>query len=89
MSVTEGVFEAKNDAKFWIAPGFVEGNKILEPQLIQFEVGVTVSKEGNGHITVFSIAEAGGKAKSEHVNRISFSVPVYFQSPKHSEDFSQ
>lgn len=63
-----------------IAPGYVEGASIVEPQMISFEVAVTTSKEGEGGISVWSVADAKGSLSSEHFNKISFSVPVYFQA---------
>ena len=77
---------AKKSTPLWIAPGFVEGEKVSSPQLVSFEVAVTTSKEGGGSIDIWSVAEVGAKGSSEHMNKISFDVPVYFQAPKNKED---
>lgn len=81
LDITNGVSEAQNSAPLWIAPGRVEGEKVKEPQMVNFEVIVITGKEGGGSISVWS-AKAGAKANMEHTNRISFSVPIYLQAPK-------
>ena len=81
IDITNGVAEAQSKAKLWIAPGMVEGEPKISPQMVTFEVAVTVNKEGSGGISVWSIGELKGGASSESVNRISFEVPVYFQAP--------
>ncbi|MCJ9427922.1 trypco2 family protein [Kordiimonas marina] len=82
LDITNGVSSAQAASPSWIAPGRVEGKKVMSPQMVSFEVAVTVSKEGGGSINIWSVAEAGGKASSEHTNKISFDVPVYFQARK-------
>ena len=69
----------------WIAPGYVDGEKVFGAQLVSFEINVTVAKEGSGGIQVLSLGDIGGKASSEHTNKISFSVPIYFQAPQDSK----
>ena len=81
LDITNAVYEARRLAHLAIAPGYVEGSAILEPQMIHFEVAVTISTEGGGSISVWSIGDAKGQRSSQNVNKISFSVPVYFQAP--------
>ena len=82
IDITKGVAEAKKESLLWIAPGYVDGEKVLSEQLVSFEIAVTVSKEGGGGIQVLSIGELGAKGASEHTNKISFSVPIFFQAPQ-------
>lgn len=90
LDITNGVARAQSEAKLWIAPGKVEGEPVNSPQMVSFEVAVTVSKEGSGGVSVWSIGEMKGGASTESVNRISFEIPVYFQAqtPLH-EKFSE
>lgn len=90
LDITNGVAQAQAEAKLWIAPGKVEGEPRITPQMVSFEVAVTVNKEGSGGVSVWSVGEVKGGASSESVNRISFEVPVYFQAqtPLH-EKFSE
>lgn len=90
LDITNGVSEAQKASKLWIAPGQVEGQPQLTPQMVAFEVAVTVSKEGGGGINVWSVGELKGSASSESVNRIAFEIPVFFQSqtPRH-ENFAE
>jgi hypothetical protein len=81
MEITNGVAAAQEEALLYIAPGYVNGIKQEEAQMVAFEVGLTVSKEMGGGISVFSIGDAKAGASSEQVNRVSFSIPVYFQAP--------
>jgi hypothetical protein len=85
LDVTNGVATAKDQAKLWIAPGYVDGDKVFSPQLLNFDIAVTVSKEASGGIQVWSIGELGVKGHTEHTNRISFAVPIYFQAPTKGE----
>ena len=80
LDITNGVAQAQAEAKLWIAPGKVEGKPNNTPQMVSFEVAVTVNKEGSGGISVWSLGELKGAASSESINRISFEVPVYFQA---------
>ncbi len=82
LDITNGVSAAQKKAPSWIAPGRVEGEKVCNPQLVSFEVIVTTSKEGGGSINIWSVAEAKASGITEHVNKIAFDVPVYFQAPK-------
>ena len=81
LDITNGVAAAQDEALLCIAPGLVENEKQVEPQLVKFEVVVTVSKEAGGGIKVWSLGDANAHASSEKTNRISFDVPVYFQAP--------
>jgi hypothetical protein len=85
LDITKGVSEAKNQSELWIAPGYVDGEKVFSAQLVAFEIAVTVSKEGGGGIQVLSLGEIGAKGSAEHTNKISFSVPVYFQAPQNQK----
>ncbi len=85
LDITNGVFSAQKESPLWIAPGSIESKKVLSLQLATFEVAVTVSNEGGGGIQVWSLGELNAKGSAEHVNRISFAVPVYFQAPKGSK----
>ena len=82
LAITNGVSSAQSKSPSWIAPGRVEGEVEKSPQLVEFDISVTTSKEGDGKISVLSTIDVGGSAKSESINRISFAVPVYFQAPK-------
>lgn len=94
LDITSAVDNAQKSSALSIAPGFVEGQVQLEPQMIQFAVQVSVSEEqqksGNGEVSVpvINILKAGIEAnvldKSESLvsQSISFSVPVYFQTKK-------
>ncbi len=82
MDITNGVAEAQRGAPLWIAPGHVEGEKVIAPQLVSFEVGVTTNTDGGGEISVWSVGSAKAERSVEHVNKIAFSVPVYFQARK-------
>ncbi len=81
LSITNGVARAQAKSLLYIAPGYVEGKKIENGQMVSFEVVVTTSKEAGGGIKVFSIGEAKGGVSSQAVNRVSFEVPIYFQAP--------
>ena len=85
LDITNGVYEARQSAHLAIAPGSIEGKSIVQPQMIDFEVAVTTTKEGSGGISVWSVAEAKGTLSSEHINKISFSVPVFFQAENPSK----
>ena len=86
LDITNGVAEAQKTARLWIAPGKVEGEPKLAPQMVAFEIAVTVSKEGGGGINVWSLGEIKGSASSESLNKISFEVPVYFQAQTPNHD---
>ena len=80
LDITKGVSAAQKETPLWIAPGYVEGNAVLSPQLVTLDINVTVNKEGGGGIQVWSIGELNAKGSAEHTNRISFAVPIYFQA---------
>lgn len=94
LDITCAVDSVKKISPIPIAPGFVEGEKQLEPQMIEFSVQVTVSEEksskGEGEISVPIIsimkASVGGEVenKNEQVTTqsLKFSIPVYFQAKK-------
>lgn len=82
LEITSGVAAAQKKSNVWIAPGRVEGDVEKSPSQVNFEVAVTTSAEGGGQIDILSIANATAKGSSQHMNKISFSVPVYFQAPK-------
>jgi hypothetical protein len=80
LDITNGVANAQLEAKLFIAPGYVENKKLVAPQMVKFEVAVTVSKEAGGGISVFSFGELKSGVNSEQINKIAFEVPVYFQA---------
>ncbi len=84
LDISNGVSAAQLQSPHWIAPGHVEGKKQISPQLVTFDIAVTVSKEGGGGIQVWSFGDLKASGSSEQINRISFSVPVYFQAPTKS-----
>jgi len=86
LDITNGVHDAKEDAKLSIAPGFLEGEIIKKPQDVFFEILVTTSKEGGGRINVFSLGDAKALGKQENSHRLTFSVPVYFNARPERED---
>ena len=81
LDITNGVEAAQRESLLFIAPGAIEGKVRLEPQMIQFDVAVTVNKEAGGGISVWSIGDLKAGGSVEHTNRLSFQVPVYFQAP--------
>jgi len=85
LDITKGVSEAKDTSELWIAPGYVDGEKVFSEQLVTFDIAVTVSKEGTGGIQVLTLGELSTKGATEHTNRISFSVPVYFQAAQNKK----
>ena len=80
LDITNGVAKAQKLSILSIAPGSLDGERILAPQMVSFDIAVTVSKEGGGGIQVWSFGDLSAKGSAEHSNRISFSVPVYFQA---------
>ena len=54
LDITNGVAAAQDEALLHVAPGFVENERQVEPQLVKFEVVVTVSKEAGGGIKLSS-----------------------------------
>ncbi len=91
LDITNGVAKAQKEALLYVAPGYVENEKQVAPQLVKFEVAVTVSKEAGGGIRVWSFGDAKTNISSEKTNRITFDVPVYFQAPTelNSKHFSK
>ena len=81
IDITNGVVAAQQETLLYIAPGTVESEQIISPSFVKLEVAVTVSKDANGGISVWSIGDLKAGASAEHTNRISFEVPVYFQAP--------
>jgi hypothetical protein len=81
LDITNGVAEAQLSTKLYIAPGFVENQKLTSAQMVKFEVAVTVSKETGGGIKIWTLGDLKAGGSSEQTNRISFEVPVYFQAP--------
>lgn len=94
LDITRAVDDAKKEAPIPIAPGYVEGQAQIEPQLIEFSIQVEVSEEqtgkGKGDVSVPIIsvvkASAGGeigkRSEKTTTQSLKFSVPVYFQSKK-------
>jgi len=94
LDITNAVYEAQSKAPLWIAPGYVEGQKQISPQMIEFSVQVTASEEnqqnGKGELSmpIITIVKAsvsgtaGYSMESQITQSLKFSVPVYFQSRK-------
>ncbi len=81
LDISNGVEQAQRESMHFIAPGYVNGERIVERQAVSFEVVVTVNKEVGGGISVFSIGDAKAHGESEHTNKISFEVPIYLNAP--------
>ena len=52
LDITNGVNEAQIASKLHIAPGYAENEVITTPQMVAFEIVVSVSKEAGGGIRV-------------------------------------
>jgi hypothetical protein len=76
LDITNGVASAQQTSKLWIAPGSIEGKKVLSPQLVNFEIALTVNKEAGAGIEVWSLVDMKAAGTSEQINKISFAVPV-------------
>jgi hypothetical protein len=92
IDITDAVANAQMNAKLWIAPGMVEGEPKLAPQMVKFEVEVVVSKNAEGGVKVWSLGDAKASGGITSLNRLTFEVPVYFQSkskkhPQYFEDY--
>lgn len=79
--ITNGVEQARRETLLFIAPGSANGKKVTSPQTVKFEVAVTVSTQAGGGIKVFSLGDLKAEGSAEHVNKISFEVPVYLNAP--------
>lgn len=85
LDITQAVGEARREACLCIAPGRFNDKEQNDPSMVAFEIAVTVSKDGGGKIEIFSVVATGGNYSTESFNKVSFSVPVYFNSgPMHS-----
>jgi len=94
LDITNAVYDARRKAPLSIAPGYVEGKKQLQPQMIESAVQVVASEEktqnGEGQISVpaISILKAGltgalGTSDEKSITQsLRFSVPVCFQAPR-------
>ena len=80
LDITNGIAAAQQTSKLWIAPGTFEGKKVLSPQLVSFDIAVTVNREAGAGIEVWSLVDMKAAGSSEQVNKISFAVPIYFQA---------
>jgi hypothetical protein len=79
LDITNGVLAAKKETTLWIAPSDVAGEPRHEPSLVSFEISVSVSGEGGGSIKVMGFGSGDLNVSRESIQKISFSVPVYFQ----------
>ena len=91
LDITTAVDNAKRKSPVSIAPGFVEGQVQMSPQMVDFAIQVTVSEEknktgkGEASATIISVlkastsGEVGSKNEEITTQSISFSVPIYFQ----------
>ncbi|WP_148259293.1 hypothetical protein [Polymorphum gilvum] len=82
LDICAGVSEAKEASEVWIAPGYVDGKRVASAQLVTFEINTKINKEGGAGIEVWSTADLKASGASEHTNKISFSVPIFFEAPK-------
>jgi hypothetical protein len=80
LDITKGVSDAAADSSCLIGPAWGDGEANMLAQMVKFEIAVTVNSEGGGGIKVWSIGDLSAKGSSEHSNRLSFEVPVYFTS---------
>jgi len=92
LDITTAVNTAKEQSSLSIAPGYVEGQKQLEPQMIEFSIHVYVSEEKNKSgkseisIPIIQIVKAAvdgefsSKNEQTTTHALKFSVPVYFQA---------
>jgi len=81
LAITNGVAKAQEDTLLYIAPGYVNGVRQDEAQNVKIEVATTVNSEGGGGINVLSFGSLSAEHSTESVNRIEFTVPVYFTAP--------
>ncbi len=90
LDITEGVTAAQEESLLFIAPAKVHDQPINSHSQVHFEVSVVVSSEVGGGISIWSAANAKTDRRSEHVSKISFDVPVFFQAPteRHHRHFS-
>jgi len=52
LDITNGVAAAQKETHLFIAPGFMEGEVKTAPQMVTFEIVVSVNKEAGGGISV-------------------------------------
>jgi hypothetical protein len=78
LDITNGIAAAADTSRCWIGPVFAENSQHMLPQIVKFEIAVTVSKEAGGGIKVWSFGDAKASVNSEQINKIAFEVPVYF-----------
>jgi len=87
LDISNGVASAQNTAQHMIAPRIISNVELTTPQMVSFEVAITVSKEAGGGITVFSVGNLKAQGTKEDSHRISFEVPVFFQAPTESNEW--
>ncbi len=80
LDITKGVVGASEEACVTISPASIEGKPIFEPQMVSFELVVAESSAAGGGISVLSIGNAKAGMRSEQINKLSFSVPVHFNT---------
>ncbi|MEM1377767.1 MAG: hypothetical protein AAGG69_10300 [Pseudomonadota bacterium] len=80
VAISKGVKKAQVNAEVTIAPGFIEGKPLLEPQMVKFEVEVATSTDGGGIISVLTIGSGEASHLSQKSHRLTFEVPVFFNS---------
>lgn len=80
IAIAAGVTNAQQKANVTIAPASIEGKPNFEPQLVKFEVEVTTTKDAGGGINVLSLVEMKAGVSGGSAHRISFEVPVHFNS---------
>lgn len=86
LQIVGGVDEAREQTDVSIAPSVVEGELQTDASQVRFELSITTSKEVEGGLKVMSLADFGGAARFESLNRVSFDVPVWFHGRKIGKD---
>lgn len=79
--IAKGVADAQEESLFYIAPGYVNGERQEQGQIVKFEVAVTVNSEGAGGVSILALGKVEGSHARESASRISFDVPVFFNAP--------
>ena len=80
-NIARGVRNARSKQNSpWIAPGHVEDKPVWKAQNVEFDVAVTTSTGADGGIKILGVGSAGADHRNEHIQKIKFSIPVYFEA---------
>lgn len=87
--VIEGVRRAGQNPDYAIAPTkltLTDGSEhyLKEPSLIEFEIAVTISAAKKGGVNKILVVE--DSKVSQQINKISFSVPVFYTASRESTE---